>query len=533
MRRAREFGAVRRVYFRPEFRTCPVCGTPLGYSHPVWRKHIIGMKEVIWAGSLGYRCPRPECGSRVYRSAEAESLSLKGSSYGFDVLIAVGTMRTVDHCTRAEIHAELRQRGVPISERHVQDLYEAYLALLCCTARRQVEAAMPRIEKNGGMVISLDGIQPEKGNEALWVVREVLTGVVLTAANVQSASSARLQELLRPVVEMGLPILGVVSDGQHSIKLAVKALLPGVPHQCCQFHYLRDVALPFSDDDRKLRTEVRKKLRGILRVEEKVAGRDDPEAEVVRGYCAAIRAVLLDDGRPPLEPGGIRAYENMERIYSSLTRCLAVSPTRELETLARIAARHREQEEQYLALKVQHGWLVEVERAIDPDNYPGLPPQEAVNQAQDRLQAIVAQVNEVAATRPEHRRFAESLSMYTRGFGDSLFTCFLNPLIPRTNNDLERFLRRAKGAHRRTTGRASWDGYIVRYGELAAYATSAPPETLARWFAEVRTDEYRAQMRYWRARQEPRRQRLRYRKMPAAYLESLERSWLAHKIRAP
>ena len=40
--------------------------------------------------------------------------------------------------------------------------------------------------------------------------------------------------------------------------------------------------------------------------------------------------------------------------------------------------------------------------------------------------------------------------------------------IPRTNNDLERFIRKLKTAHRKTTGRASCQGYIVRYGAYVA-----------------------------------------------------------------
>jgi len=125
----------------------------------VWRKHIIGLSEVRWVGSPGYRCRTPTCDRRVYRSAEAEGLSLKGSTYGMDVLVTVGRLRTVDHCTRAEIHAELGQRGVIISTRHVQGLYEAYFALLGCTAGQQVEAVRRQIEQNGGLVLSLDGIQ--------------------------------------------------------------------------------------------------------------------------------------------------------------------------------------------------------------------------------------------------------------------------------------------------------------------------------------------------------------------------------------
>lgn len=524
------FATPRRVYFRPECRTCLVCGAPLAYSHPVWRKHIIGLSEVRWVGSLGYRCRTPTCDRRVYRSAEAEGLSLKGSTYGMDVLVTVGRLRTVDHCTRAEIHAELGQRGVIISTRHVQGLYEAYFALLGCTAGQQVEAVRRQIEQNGGLVLSLDGIQPETGNETLWVVREVLTGVVLTAATVSSASAQRLQALLHPVVTLGFPVLGVISDGQHSIRLAVQAELPTVPHQCCQFHYLRDVALPLSNDDRKLRTDMRKQIRGILAVEERVAGQTDPAAAVVRGYCTALRSVLLDDGLPPLAPGGIRAYENLERIYASLQRCLAVRPVPTMLTLTHIATRHQLYGADYATLKQQHTWVLDLARVIDPANYPGVPSHDAAAQAKAGVRTLAVAVAQAVATQPAHARFAESFRKYTQGFGDTLFTCFLRPEIPRTNNDLERFLRHAKSAHRRTTGRASWNGYIMRYGTLAVYARDVAPDVLIKWFSHVPTDQYRNEMKRWTASQEPRRQRARYRKAPAVFLTQLEQLW---QISAP
>ena len=43
-------------------------------------------------------------------------------------------------------------------------------------------------------------------------------------------------------METGAPILGVISDAQESIRLAVAETIPGVPHQLCQFHVLRDAS---------------------------------------------------------------------------------------------------------------------------------------------------------------------------------------------------------------------------------------------------------------------------------------------------
>jgi hypothetical protein len=41
----------------------------------------------------------------------------------------------------------------------------------------------------------------------------------------------------QPIIDLGYPIVGIVSDGQQSIRLAMETLLPEVPYQYCQYHY--------------------------------------------------------------------------------------------------------------------------------------------------------------------------------------------------------------------------------------------------------------------------------------------------------
>ena len=60
-----------------------------------------------------------------------------------------------------------------------------------------------------------------------------------------------------------MPVAGVISDGQHSIRKAVAEALPGVPHQLCQFHYLREAARPIYEADRHAKVELKKKVRGV------------------------------------------------------------------------------------------------------------------------------------------------------------------------------------------------------------------------------------------------------------------------------
>jgi hypothetical protein len=144
------------------------------------------------------------------------------------------------------------------------------------------------LAQQGRVILALDGLQPDVGHEVLWVIRDCLSGEVLLARSLLSSTAKDLAVLLREVADaVGVPVVGVVSDGQTSIRRAVERALPGVPHQLCQFHFLREAALPIFEADRHAKKELKKQLRGVRPIERLVEGVDAPQAAVVRGYCAA------------------------------------------------------------------------------------------------------------------------------------------------------------------------------------------------------------------------------------------------------
>jgi len=315
----------RKIYFRPEQKKCPYCQQKLRRSHTAWNKKIATLKEVVHVWSMAYRCENSNCPKQGvhYKSAEAEAISMKHSPYGFDVVCLVGELRFKRHMTRKEIADELNGRGVKASERSAQNLYERYQTLLAASLTEHTRKVLAEVtEQNGGIILSMDGVQPEKGNETLYVIREVFSGTVLVAKNMKSGSSAELQMLIQPIIDLGFPIVGIISDGQQSIRLAMETLLPDVPYQYCQYHYLKDIAKPIVDVDRKLKTELKKSMRGIRDVERKIEQTDSVEATIAKGYVAAVRALLLEDGNPPLELPGMRIYEQAQAIQASLQKCL-------------------------------------------------------------------------------------------------------------------------------------------------------------------------------------------------------------------
>ena len=178
-----------------------------------------------------------------------------------------------------------------------------------------------RFKAQGQVILAIDGLQPDVGHEVLWVVRDCLSGEVLLARSLLSSCETDLADLLREVQQvLDVPIRGVISDGQHSIRKAVQAVLPDIAHQLCHFHYLREAAKPVYEADRHAKKELKKHLRGVRPIERALDQCTDTEVEAIRGYCLAVRSALTDDGRAPLEAPGLRLKTRITAIVTSLTR---------------------------------------------------------------------------------------------------------------------------------------------------------------------------------------------------------------------
>jgi len=302
-------------------RVCPACSGPL-WSAATVRRTVVTLEGLVRLRLQVRSCRDPACPRhRVCLRPEQEGrFALPQHEFGLDVIAAAGRLRHAEHRSVPEIHAELVRRGVPICARSVSNLLDRYdelltLALSDTERLRRITAAAGRV------VLAVDGLQPDVGHEVLWVLRDGLSGEVLLARSLLSSTQDDLARLLTEVKEaLAVPIVGVVSDGQDSIRKAVKAALDGVPHRLCQFHYLREAAKPVYEADRHAKVQLKKKVRGIRPIERQVEGRDDAEARDVRGYCAAVRSALTDDGRPPLEASGLKLQGRLAAVAGSLDR---------------------------------------------------------------------------------------------------------------------------------------------------------------------------------------------------------------------
>jgi hypothetical protein len=192
----------------------------------------------------------------------ADGLALKGYNYGLDVIVFVGQQHFESHQTVGEIHQALQQEGIPISERRVTDYIGDYEVLLKCVQGAKLADRREVMRGNGGVVLAIDGVQPQKGKPTLYIFRDALSGTRFHAASLWHNDTDSLMEEMRVVDqllhELDVPLLGVVSDDQDAIRLGVAQVWPDVLHQLCHLHFLKAVQKPIYDEDSSLSKELKK-----------------------------------------------------------------------------------------------------------------------------------------------------------------------------------------------------------------------------------------------------------------------------------
>src|SRR3954464_9197306 len=267
-------------------RDCPACGRMMHIcDHRYRRLHTLdGPVQLVC--KLNH-CPDPACpGHARTKSPELEiTLALPQMAIGWDVLCWIGHRRCSRHMAVPLIRSELLDDyQIQLSEDAIEKSIRRYQAMLA--ARQQDPEALRRQYAPGAEVIlSIDGLQPEKGHETLYVVRELTGKRVWFAEPLLSATAAEVRRLIVRAKEwaeaLGKPVALWLSDKQDAFVTGIAAEFPEVPHRYCDNHFLRDLARPVTEADSHAKVQMRKKVRGLRTIEQAVLAR--PKAEPSAG----------------------------------------------------------------------------------------------------------------------------------------------------------------------------------------------------------------------------------------------------------
>jgi hypothetical protein len=339
-------------------RNCPACGRMMHIcDHRYRRIHTLdGPVQLIC--KLNH-CPDRTCPRHAKtKSPEFEiTLALPQMAIGWDVFCWIGHRRCSRHMAVSLIQSELLDDyAIKLSADAIEKYIRRYQVMLA--ARQQdAESLRRQYESAAEIILSIDGLQPEKGHETLYVVRELTRKRVWFAEPLLSATEDEVRRLITKAKEwaesLGRPVGLWMSDRQDAFVTGIAAEFPDVPHRYCDNHFLRDLARPVLEADSHAKVRMRKKVRGLRAIEQAVLQRrktetredlrpdapeatvtatakavdlspavDDPTGSVVLDYCAAVRGILNDDQGGPLNPPGLRMAEALDEIRGSLQRNL-------------------------------------------------------------------------------------------------------------------------------------------------------------------------------------------------------------------
>ena len=211
-----------RLELDVEDRACPECGRKTHVCdhrrHPIFT--LAGPRQVV---CRLVKCPDRGCpGHHRTVSPEREAaICLPRSILGWDVFCWIGQRRFSRHWSVPQIRGELQDGyRITVSEDLVEDAIARYQAIVA--AREQdPELLAAAYQDVAGVILSIDGLQPEKGHETLYVVRELTRKRIWFGTALVSSSAAEVRQLIAQArlwaERLGKPVQLWMSDGSRSL----------------------------------------------------------------------------------------------------------------------------------------------------------------------------------------------------------------------------------------------------------------------------------------------------------------------------
>lgn len=418
------------THLYPSFYTCPACGQKLSQWYRKNRtiKSLSGSIHIV---SHIFSCKNTECSNPKITPEKETLLAIKGYTFGLDVILKIGALRYKEHKTWNQIEQILNQKfQLKISYREIGYLEESYLSLSYYIAKNDKEV-LENLRELKGLVLAIDGIKPNKNGEILYLVREIQTGYILAAKIIEDRFIEQLQELLESVIDLEIPIIGIVSDKEPAIMNAVKAKMNNTPHQLCHYHYLKNIALEISVKDSKLKRYIISYMNyEITKILHNLKESVSLEDETIKNYCYIFKTLFKRKSLYPLKPAGISLYTDMLQIQESLENCLLYRDNLFLKNMHQELKRiiNSVREKAY-RVKIVYDWIYQIATFINKDD------QISEVEKKHKLTQLMATFQHNNDF--ELRNFLIHIKNVTQSWLPNLFRYLSQPLLPKTNNNLE------------------------------------------------------------------------------------------------
>lgn len=218
---------------------CIICGNDVTYCYSDNGKLVHTLEGDIYQVVNYYSCTNRDCEMSKIVFNPSPRFDYSGRHFGADVFRLFSREFLLYDSKPSQILKRLKyEHHLDISGDTTRRIYEDVLKL---KSLKIDEKTKEIIQEQGFILLGLDGQDPGGDAPSIWCFMDLISNRILATRKFDSLDYKTLRKTIEEIKKLyGVKIIGWVSDKQSVITKCHDEYYSDVPHQYCQFHFLRN-----------------------------------------------------------------------------------------------------------------------------------------------------------------------------------------------------------------------------------------------------------------------------------------------------
>lgn len=219
---------------------CPSCGEKVKFKYPDDGKLVHTLKGPINQVINLYSCINLECEFNQIAFNPCPRFDYSQRTYGADVFRFIAEDFLIYELKPGQIFKRLTKKyQLKISKDTVRRICDDILKL---KSLKIDEKTLEIIKKQGYILLGFDGQNPGGDAPSIWCFMDLISNRILATYKFDMLDYKILHQTIEEIQEFyGVKMIGWVSDKQTLITKCHDTFYPEIPHQYCQYHFLRNI----------------------------------------------------------------------------------------------------------------------------------------------------------------------------------------------------------------------------------------------------------------------------------------------------
>lgn len=234
-----DYDTVRISYLLELDNKCIICGSEVNYQYSDNGKLVHTLEGDVYQVTNYYSCTNKDCKLSKLVFNPSPRFDYGSRHFGADVFRFISREFLLYDSKPGQILKRLEyEHRLDISGETVQRIYEDVLKL---KSLKIDERTKKIVQKQGFILFGLDGQDPGGDAPSIWCFMDLMSNRILATRKFDSLDYKKLRETIEEIEQLyGVKIIGWVSDKQSVITKCHDEYYSDIPHQYCQFHFLRN-----------------------------------------------------------------------------------------------------------------------------------------------------------------------------------------------------------------------------------------------------------------------------------------------------